>query len=108
MKQIIHTNNPIHPKREIVGDDAAQMRSQRVAHTGEVVGPQASSAQGPQGVGHTARHGPQVVHGRHVARRLAQCAPVQHEYVVAAAAEVRWNNSWLGYFLRYFCYVVCV
>lgn len=69
------------------------MRSQRVAHAGEAVGAQAGTPQLAQRLGGATRYGSQVVHGRHVARRLAQRTPVQHEHVVPAAPEVRWGKN---------------
>lgn len=64
-----------------------------MAHTREPFRPESRFTERTQRFGSTPRRWPQVVDGGHVARRLAELAPVQHEYIVAAAAEIRWNSQ---------------
>lgn len=86
----ILTDDSVESEGEVVSDDAAHVRPERVSDAGETVGPQPGPPQRAQRLRRAARRGPQVVDGRHVARRLAQGPPVQHKHVVTAATEVRW------------------
>lgn len=64
------TNNPIQPERQIISYNPTHMSSQRVSDAGQPVRSQPGAAQGREGLGRAARHGPQVVDCRHVAGRL--------------------------------------
>lgn len=88
------TDDPIEPEGQIVGDDPAHVGPERVAHTRQPVGAQARAPERAQGLRSATGHGPEIVDRGHVAGRLAERPPVQHEHVVATAAQVCCGKYW--------------
>lgn len=86
----IQSNNALDSKVQIVGQHAAQMSAKRMTNTCRSLHRHSGAAQKRKVLGETASDRFQIVHGRHVARRRTQRAPVQVEHVVVAVIDVGW------------------
>lgn len=82
------TNNPLNTKVQIVCQQTTQMGTQRVTHACGFRHIHSGSTQKGQIERQAFGHRFQIVHSRHVAWRLTEGTPIDHECVVVAVVDV--------------------